>query len=463
MHYKKLLPAAVAGFLLICTAHAQNLRETLFAEIDSLLDVARQKKAFVLAPQAYAKGHRLYQQAEESLKKGKNLTSIRRDLEKATEYLEQAVDATEIAEVTFASTLQAREDAEQANARKYATGLWNDAEKEFVDAAEELEDGDIKDAKRGGAEAEEIYRKAELAAIKGNYLNETKEILERAEDMKVYRYAPKTFEKAKRLLAEAEQALTKNRYDIDQPRDLARQAKYEAKHAIYLAKRIYAVRDKQQTMEELILDYESPLVSIAGAANIVAELDQGYQGPAEKIVAYIENLQGQARQQAIDIADMEKQLGELSSERASLKEREARQKQAERIERMFVRDEATVLRNSEGIILRLIGLNFGVGKADIDAKNFGLLSKVQNAIRVIPDAELVIEGHTDSFGSDASNLSLSQKRAESVRQYLVANMKLDKGAVNAVGYGEKMPVANNETPEGRRKNRRIDIVIKPRS
>lgn len=458
---------AVVATLLFLTfsaaAQTGNIRETLFAEADGVLAAAKQKKAFVLAPESFSKGERLYKQAEANLKRGKNLNNIQRDLTRAVQYLEKSIEASKLGKVKFASVLTARQDAATAEAKKYAKELWIEAEEKFMDAALELEGGDSKGAGRVAAKAEKLYRDSELAAIKGNYLSETKALLVRAEKLKVYKRAPKTFQKSKLLLAAAEQALIKDRYDIDKPRDLARQAKYEANHSIYLAKQIYAVRDKQLSMEELILDYETPITSIAGAANIVAELDKGYSGPSQQIVTYINDLQAKSSQQDIDIKELESQLGALSTERVSLKKREALQKQAEKIERMFVRNEATVLRRGNDMILRLIGINFGVGRSTIEAKNFRLLTKVQNAIKVFPSAKLVIEGHTDSFGSHNSNLSLSQKRAESVRQYLIANMKISQNNISAVGYGETVPVANNETPEGRRKNRRIDIVIKPRN
>ena len=453
----------ISALLFTAASQAQNLRQTLFAEADGVLAAAKQKKCFVLAPKSFSKGSNLYAQADASLKKGKNLTAIQRDLARAVQYLEQSIEASKLGKVTFAATLKARADAEKAGAKKFAKVLWEEAEAEFKDAALELEAGDVKGGKRGGAKAEKLYRDAELGAIKGNYLNETKNLLAQAEKLKVRKYAPKTLEKSKRLLAQAEQELIRNRYDIDKPRDLARQAKYEANHSIYLAKRIAAVRDKQQSIEDLILDYEKSIVSIAGAANIVAELDKGYDGPTQQIVAHINDMQSQSSQQGIDIKDLESQLGALSSERTSLKKREALQKQAEKIERMFTRSEATVLRRGNELILRLIGLNFASGKSEVSSRNYTLLTKVQNAIRVVPNAKLVIEGHTDSFGDHKSNLVLSQRRAESVTRYLIANMKLSANKISAVGYGETMPVANNETPQGRRKNRRIDIVLTPTS
>jgi len=74
----------------------------------------------------------------------------------------------------------------------------------------------------------------------------------------------------------------------------------------------------------------------------------------------------------------------------------------------------------------------------------------------------VIEGHTDSTGSDEVNDHLSQQRAESVRDYLVANKTLQAEKIVSIGYGSKRPLASNETEEGRAINRRIDVVISPR-
>jgi outer membrane protein OmpA-like peptidoglycan-associated protein len=93
--------------------------------------------------------------------------------------------------------------------------------------------------------------------------------------------------------------------------------------------------------------------------------------------------------------------------------------------------------------------------------NYGLLSKVQRAIRTFGEPDVVIEGHTDSTGSDEVNEHLSQQRAESVRDYLVANKTLPEEKIVAIGYGSKRPLASNETAEGRAINRRIDVVISP--
>jgi outer membrane protein OmpA-like peptidoglycan-associated protein len=135
--------------------------------------------------------------------------------------------------------------------------------------------------------------------------------------------------------------------------------------------------------------------------------------------------------------------------------------QFEQVEKMFGRSEARVFREGDNVILRLVGLSFASGNSEIKQEDFDLLAKVEKAIDVFPRSELIIEGHTDSFGGDTSNQRLSQERAESVQQYMINAMRIASYRLIATGFGETNPVANNETESGRSRNRRIDIVIKP--
>jgi outer membrane protein OmpA-like peptidoglycan-associated protein len=128
---------------------------------------------------------------------------------------------------------------------------------------------------------------------------------------------------------------------------------------------------------------------------------------------------------------------------------------------MFTAAEARVFREGDNIILRLTGLTFDSGQSRIKPESFDLLAKVEKAIDVFPRSELIIEGHTDSFGGDDSNQKLSQERAESVQQYMINAMRIPTYRLIATGYGETRPVASNETESGRERNRRIDIVIRP--
>ena len=128
---------------------------------------------------------------------------------------------------------------------------------------------------------------------------------------------------------------------------------------------------------------------------------------------------------------------------------------------MFDMNEATVFRQENDIILRMNGFNFDIGSAEVKPENYPLLAKVKKAINMFSKSQIVIQGHTDSQGGDNMNLTLSQKRADAVKAYLVANMPdYDASNIESVGYGESKPIENNETKYGRSQNRRIDVIIK---
>lgn len=74
---------------------------------------------------------------------------------------------------------------------------------------------------------------------------------------------------------------------------------------------------------------------------------------------------------------------------------------------------------------------------------------------------LLIEGHTDNTGVAASNLALSQKRAEAVRALLTTSYGIDPSRLSANGLGQTVPAAPNTTPEGRQQNRRVELVRQP--
>ncbi|HEX3034738.1 MAG TPA: OmpA family protein [Thermodesulfobacteriota bacterium] len=109
---------------------------------------------------------------------------------------------------------------------------------------------------------------------------------------------------------------------------------------------------------------------------------------------------------------------------------------------------------------------FGFNESNIRASAEPILLKVAEVINKYPDASVLIEGHTDSIGSNAYNLQLSRKRAESVKNWLAQQGGVDAKRVMTKGLGESKPVAPNENPdgsdnpEGRQENRRVEITVK---
>ena len=131
------------------------------------------------------------------------------------------------------------------------------------------------------------------------------------------------------------------------------------------------------------------------------------------------------------------------------------------IQHYFKPHEAEVYKKQNQVIIRLKTMHFPVGQSVIMPDNYGLLSKVQRAIRTFGEPDVIIGGHTDSTGSEEINEHLSQQRADAVRQYFVANETLPYEKIIAVGYGSMRPIASNATESGRAMNRRIDVIITP--
>ncbi len=474
------LVLAVCMLLAAAHGYAQDeLRKTFFKEADAAKAAADAAQASLLAPRAWERGMNEYRDAEEALERGRNIEWVRNNAADAARYFKEATQTAELAQTKFAQVMKSRQDAANAKAPELSPDLWQQAQRKFGEAIRYLERGDLKAASRRDIEATSLYRDAELVAIKAQYLSETRRLLADADRARVGRYAPITLGKAKQLLADAERELNENRYDTDLPRNLARRANYEAKHAIYLSEIVRKVRDRDLTAEQLVLQWEAPLRQIAGVADIQPDMETGPDRLAAELVAHFENqarelqaLQQEKAENETRMADMEEELrvlderlGGATAERAALIQRleaQARVKQQfERVEKMFSSDEARVFRQGDNIILRLVGLTFDSGASQIRPANFELLGKVEKAIDVFPRSELIIEGHTDSHGGDDLNQKLSQERAESVQQYMINAMRIPTYRLIATGYGETRPVASNETEAGRARNRRIDIVIKP--
>lgn len=104
-------------------------------------------------------------------------------------------------------------------------------------------------------------------------------------------------------------------------------------------------------------------------------------------------------------------------------------------------------------------IEFDYDKSDIKPKYHHVIEKVAEFLKKHPDATAVIEGHTDNRGSYAYNIKLSERRADSVRNYLIEKFGVAPERLSTKGYGYTKPIASNKTAAGRQKNRRIDAQI----
>jgi outer membrane protein OmpA-like peptidoglycan-associated protein len=277
-----------------------------------------------------------------------------------------------------------------------------------------------------------------------------------------------------------------------------------AREALFQASRLVVVtslsnRVKAMEPEDTVLLVESHLQTIASAVGAQDMRDHDYPTQLDNIIGSIDALKNdrdfiaeknttlQTEMESLK-ADYQMQIDSLNVRVAMLegktredqmaKERMARERMAveqrlaaERkfnqlyvaVQDYFETNDAEVYKQENQLVLRLKAMRFPVGQSIIMPENYNLLSKVQKATRTFDDPRVIIEGHTDTTGSDDVNLLLSQQRAEAVREYLIANQTLLPESISAVGYGAERPLASNATAAGRAINRRIDILIIPQA
>jgi outer membrane protein OmpA-like peptidoglycan-associated protein len=131
---------------------------------------------------------------------------------------------------------------------------------------------------------------------------------------------------------------------------------------------------------------------------------------------------------------------------------------AEADELMRELSELKAQQTERGIVLTIGDVLFATGKADLTPNASKSVNKLADFLKKYPNRDVLIEGHTDSVGADDYNLTLSRKRADSVK-YKLTGDGIEEGRITTVGYGERFPLASNDTKAGKAQNRRVEVII----
>jgi outer membrane protein OmpA-like peptidoglycan-associated protein len=110
-------------------------------------------------------------------------------------------------------------------------------------------------------------------------------------------------------------------------------------------------------------------------------------------------------------------------------------------------------------IIMQLNINFNLNSVTIRSTDLDQLRQMGELMKTYPDTTAVIEGHTDNRGSASKNLNISQRRAQSIKKYFTDTFGISPERITAEGFGETKPIASNDTAEGRRKNRRVVVIL----
>ncbi|HTW57973.1 MAG TPA: OmpA family protein [Terriglobales bacterium] len=273
--------------------------------------------------------------------------------------------------------------------------------------------------------AEDIYRqKQNKAAVEAA----AKEATETAEEARLMAVKQKAEAEAQAAAAarEAEaranaQAEAQRRAEAEAARAQAEQAKAEAEKA--KAEAVAAAQEAARQKEEA---EKAKAEAIAQQQALAAETDK-----AKAAAAQSESLRQQAENEKAELrARLLQQLNSILATRDS----------------------------ARGLIANMSDVLFRSGSFELAPGARERLAKVSGIILAYPSLHLAVEGHTDSVGSDDYNQNLSERRAESVRDYFV-QQGIASDSIEARGFGKTEPIASNDTPEGRQQNRRVELIL----
>jgi len=178
---------------------------------------------------------------------------------------------------------------------------------------------------------------------------------------------------------------------------------------------------------------------------------------AAKDAASAEKARAEAGAKARE-AEQSKLEAEKARKEAEAKAREAEQSKADVEQLLKDLAELQGKQTDRGIVLTMGDVLFAFGKADLASGAVRNVDKLAGFLEKHPERNVLIEGHTDSVGSDEFNLALSQKRADAVKEVLTAK-GISPDRMMTKGYGKQFPIAGNDTESGRQLNRRVEVVI----
>jgi outer membrane protein OmpA-like peptidoglycan-associated protein len=264
-------------------------------------------------------------------------------------------------------------------------------------------------------------------ADKKQIISTARETIQFAEDARAL--AAQRQEEA-RIAAERDAAAAKARADA------------EAKAAADAAEAKRRADEEAQRQAELSAARQAQMKAEADAAAVRAQAEQDAL-KAKEAAANADAARASADAERAN-ADAERARQQANALRAQLLE------QFNRI--LETRD------TPRGLVVNMGDVLFDFGKYNLRPEAREKLAKLSGIVLGHPGLNLAVEGHTDNVGTDEINMTLSQKRAEAVRSYLLEQGLADAN-VTAQGFGKSSPVADNSTPAGRQKNRRVEIVV----
>jgi outer membrane protein OmpA-like peptidoglycan-associated protein len=292
---------------------------------------------------------------------------------------------------------------------------------------------------------------------------EARNSLEIARSRDAEKYAPEIFTKAENSLKMSENLLARKagkKEIISQARQTVQFAEDARSLSVKRQEGERIERDRQAAAAKARAEAEAK--AAAEAAEAKRQADEEAQRQAELAAAREAQLKAEAEAiKAREEAAQAQAQALAAKEAAAREEAERARKVAEALRAQLLDQLNAVLETRDtprGLVVTMADVLFDTGKYNLRPEAQLRLARLSGIVSSHPGLNLQVEGHTDSVGSDEFNQKLSEQRAEAVRNYLI-QQGLNEQSITAVGLGKTMPIADNNTAEGRQKNRRVEIIV----
>lgn len=282
---------------------------------------------------------------------------------------------------------------------------------------------------------------------------EARNAVEIAKSRQADQYAPEIFSKAQSSLQMAENALTQNAGKNQMISD--------ARQTIQFAEDARALAVRRVTAERIQKEKEAAAATAAAQAKADADAQATAeaQRQAELTAAREAQMKAEASAQAAQASVQQAAL--RAREQAARDEAARAQAATAALRAQLLRQLNDVLQTTDtprGLVVNMADVLFQTGKYELNSDAQLKLAKLSGIIQAHPGLNLSIEGYTDTTGTADFNMTLSQQRADTVRQFLITQ-GLSPDGITSKGLGEANPIADNGTAAGRKLNRRVEIIV----
>lgn len=401
-------------------------------KFEEMINQAVTQNVDVQAPSDFKKSRELLNEAKSDLASNQKQDEILNDVRKGRGYLAKAQALAETRKALAPGIFESRQMAFQAGAMEKSElkSTFQELDSDLSDKADSLPKMSAYEL----SQFQKQYVDLERRAVVLTQLGGSQAMLNGAKKDDATENAPTTYKKTEMALKNAESMISTN-----------------VRNPMGFQKSVAAANAQATQLNQVMLMIkQNKNLSETSALKMVAQNSQ------------IKNLKNELS----DSTDSNEQLSsDLKSSNANLDQATASveiQKALEEARSQFSSDEAEAYQQGGKLVIRMKNMNFSSGRSELPANSLASLAKVMTVAKSLTPQSIQVEGHTDSTGTESANMQISEARAQAVATYFKSN-GLDNVDIQFAGYRFQKPIATNKSKEGRTQNRRVDIVITPKT